>query len=165
MVDHADIDHSGIPGAGGASAFVGCVAARTTDQTGIVTATDTSILFNGTDELDTHAYHDPSSNSDRITIPSGKAGKYRFWANFGWDGNNTGMRQISIRKNVGGTILTIANQQAVQGGAHWQEISTGPVDMAVGDYVRVIIQQTSGGNRSVIGATITARFGAELLGT
>lgn len=164
MVQHADIDHTGVTGVAGA-VFVGCVAARTTDQTGVVTATDTAVLFTGTDELDTHAFHDPASNSDRITIPSGKAGKYRFWAMVGFDSNSTGYRQLTIRKNAGGTIYAISRQPAVATGETWMEIGTGPVDMAVGDYMRVVVLHTAGANRTIPGATVTARFGATFLGT
>lgn len=42
-----------------------------TTQTGIATNTQTAITFTATDELDTHDFHNPASNSDRVlpTVP------------------------------------------------------------------------------------------------
>jgi hypothetical protein len=56
-------------------AFVGCVATRTSGSQATGTATYTVITM-PSEELDTDAFHDTSTNNSRFTIPSGKGGKY-----------------------------------------------------------------------------------------
>lgn len=38
-----------------------------TAQTGVVNSTITAITFTAADEIDTHGFHDPTTNSDRVT--------------------------------------------------------------------------------------------------
>lgn len=146
-------------------AFVGCSATRTTDQTGVATATLTSVSFNGTDDFDTDAFHDPSSNPSRITIPTGKDGKYRFSTYLIWDTNATGYRRVSLSKN--GSVLFTHSHPAVAGGADYtQQIATFPVVTAVAtDYFETQVYQNSGGNRTLSASLATIRFTAEYLGT
>jgi hypothetical protein len=47
-------------------------------QTGLATATDAAITFgSGSEEIDTHNWHDVSTNNTRITIGTGWGGVYR----------------------------------------------------------------------------------------
>ena len=62
--------------ASSASTFIGTKLYNTTDQT-ISTGTWTSITYNS-ETLDSDGFHSTSSNTSRITIPAGKAGKYIF---------------------------------------------------------------------------------------
>ncbi len=154
-------------GGGGSSAFVGCIATRTTDQTGIVTATNTPVLFTGTDEEDSDAFHDPAgANPERITIPSGKAGVYHFTAGVIWDGSATGQRRIMIFKNgaeVHGGTQSIGSLAGTLG---YSMINTGVTTrMAVGDYATVVVAHNDGSNRTLSGSVIALRFEAVLVGT
>ena len=65
-------------GAAGA-AFIGCALTASGDQS-TTGGTDTAITFN-TEDFDTDAFHDNSSNTSRITIPAGLGGKYLFTFN------------------------------------------------------------------------------------
>lgn len=151
--------------AAGGGSFVGCSAVRTTDQTGIVSGAPTAISFTGTDEFDTDAFHDPSTNASRITIPSGKGGKYVFSSSIIWDTDGTGLRRIQLRKN-GATILWTAILPAIGASNYtYNAIASGPIDMAATDYMEVIVLQSSGANRTVSGSVITCRFGCQFLGT
>jgi hypothetical protein len=163
---------SGVPawaaggGGGGGGAFVGCVAQRTTDQTGIVTATGTIVSFTGTDIIDTDGFHDPAGgNPSRIIIPSGKDGKYRFTATILWEANATGVRQIGIL--VGGaTFIGLHSHPAATAGEFtYQAVTSVPVDLVATNYVEVHVMQGSGGNRSLLGATVPLLFSCEFLGT
>jgi len=58
-----------------------------------------------TELFDTNGYHSTSSNTDRITIPSGKDGYYLITARASWDASATGIRIGSIRKNAAATQL------------------------------------------------------------
>jgi hypothetical protein len=151
--------------AGGPGTFRGCTAVRTTDQTGIVTATDTPIALNGTDELDTDAFHDPASNNTRITIPSGLDGKYIFYGNLIWDTNATGIRQAQIRKN-GTTAISVEASLAVTGTLYsYNMVVTPPIALSAADYMELVGYQTSGANRIASGSVVTIRFGCQRIGS
>lgn len=166
MADHSTIDHTGITGVGGTPAFVGCIAIRSTDQTGIVTVTDTVVSFTGTDELDTDAFHDPASNASRITIPSGKAGKYQLSAYVIWDSDQTGQRRLGFSKNgtgLGGGTNVLGSTAGGIGYA--QQTTTMTLALAVGDYVEVLVQHNSASNRTLQGSVVPLRFTVTFLGT
>jgi hypothetical protein len=57
-----------------AALSLGCHVYHNADQT-ITNATLTAINFNS-ERFDTDAFHDNSTNNTRLTIPSGKGGKY-----------------------------------------------------------------------------------------
>jgi hypothetical protein len=58
------------------AAFIGCALKATNDQSTTLN-TDVAITFDSED-FDTDAFHDNSTNTSRITIPSGLGGKYLF---------------------------------------------------------------------------------------
>ena len=166
----ARADHlHGMPsaGGGGGGAFVGWLAQRTADQTGVATATFTAVSFTGTDISDTSAFHDPGSNPSRATIPSGKAGVYRLSTYVIWDGGNAaGRRQLLFYKN--GAAVTGGYGPTMQGTTAFFEqmrLTSDPLTLAVGDYVEVMVFQDSGGNRTLSGSVVPLTFGGELIGT
>jgi len=125
-----------------ASSFVGCRLLNSAAQS-ITNNTATNLTFD-TETFDTDSFHSTSSNTSRITIPSGKAGKYLFIGSIGFDSSNgTGRRVMRIHKN--GTIIDgsiyegTANGSAFPGGT----LSV-IVDAAVSDYFEVNIFQNSG---------------------
>jgi len=126
----------------GGSTFAGCWLYV---SSGAATAqsNNTWTVTNWSAELyDTNSYHDTSSNTSRITIPSGKAGKYMFQASVYWSTNSTGTREIKIYKN--GTALPYGQgvYVAPMGGTPF----TVTLDCAVGDYFEIYTFQNSGGN-------------------
>lgn len=152
-------------GGGGGSAVVGCIAVRTTDQTGIVTATDTAVSMTGTDEKDTDGFHDPGSNPSRITIPAGLGGTYLLQGYILWDGNTVGNRRLQFAKNgtllAGGTTgQVVPNDLGFQ-----QQTSSMTVDLVAGDYVEMSVQQTSGANRTLSGSIVPLRFSVMKIGS
>lgn len=153
-----------IEGASSGATFHGCLATRTTDQTGVVTATDTVVAFNAADISDSDAFHDTVTNNSRITIPTGLDGKYHFSAYVIWDSASaTGFRRVSLRKN--GT--TLFAQQSMAGSSTFYEMQTvsiGPITMAATDYMEVVVHHTSGANRILSGSVVNMFFGAELVG-
>jgi hypothetical protein len=58
-----------------------------------------------TELFDTNGYHSTSTNNDRITIPSGKAGYYLIQGRVYWQSNGNGNRTAMIRKNAEATQL------------------------------------------------------------
>jgi hypothetical protein len=78
--------------------FVGCSVYRSSDQTGIVDSTPTNVLFNA-ENFDTDGFHSTSTNTDRITIPSGEDGLYLLCAMVEWIDNLGGVHAIRLKKN------------------------------------------------------------------
>jgi hypothetical protein len=137
--------------AGGAATFVGCRLTKSADQT-ISNATFTAISFNGED-FDTDAFHDNSTNNSRITIPSGKGGKYLFTVSGYFADNATGTRTTALYKN--GSLLSKAR-------CIWRREGLGisaVLSLVATDYIELFVYQDSGGNLDVNDATsIQASF-------
>lgn len=62
-------------GGGGGGAAIGARVKRASGDSTAASGTATAIAFTAED-FDTDAFHDNSSNNTRLTVPSGKAGKY-----------------------------------------------------------------------------------------
>ena len=124
------------------SSFVGCRATGSTNQT-ISNTTQTTLNWN-TETFDTDGFHSTSSNTSRMTIPSGKAGYYRVDAILGWSPDNTsGHRVLYIFKNADAT----AYQYFTNTGANYaMDIITTVINLSVGDYLELKCYQASGGD-------------------
>jgi len=121
----------------------------------IANATYTAISFDGED-YDTDAFHDNSTNNSRITIPSGKAGKYLVTANISLESGAGNFRIINIYKNGSGTG---DNTVATVSGFGTIVVKTVVMNLAVGDYIQAFVYQNSGGS---LNANTTATFGTTL---
>lgn len=132
----------------GGSSFVGCSAAATGLQS-ITTATWTAQNFTATDLFDTDAFHDPSSNSSRITIPTGKGGKYHFSFRIYIDtASTTGRRIVALYKN--GSIIDSAQvEYAVV--SRFIGLNTGIINLNAGDYIQAFVYQSSGSTLDTYG--------------
>lgn len=148
------------PAGGGA---VGCMIYRSANLT-VSNTTETFVTWD-TESFDTDGFHSTSTNTSRITIPSGKAGKYLITAWGGFAGNATGYRQMSIiRNNYAGTPLRFGNM-AIPGSTVGGAMSlSGIADLSVGDYLEMSIYQSSGGNLTFYGGANDAQFGVLYLG-
>jgi len=134
----------GIPawGAPAAAAFVGCKLTLSANQV-VGHNTDTKIAWNQED-FDTDGFHSNTTNNTRVTIPTGKGGKYLFVAAMAWASNATGKRESWLYKN-GNSINSYFIQTAVNGqGTHF--IVTNLIEAAAGDYIELGVNQNSGGN-------------------
>ena len=125
------------------STFAGCSLNNTTTQT--VTSPGYTAITWSTELFDTDGYHSTSSNTSRITIPSGKGGYYQVNGSIRWDDNTTGSRLIVIYKNgtlfqisasIGFSIDPTQNIQAI-------------MYLVATDYVEIYVYQNSGGNRII----------------
>lgn len=150
------------PFSGGGTAH-GAVAVRTTDQTGVVTSTDTLVVFNGTDVFDTDGFHDPTTNASRMTIPTGLDGKYLVTASVTWDTNATGARQIWFKHSAGGGGVN--GFVRAGGNANIVSLSSSAIlALTAGQYVEVICWQDSGANRTLSGSIVQLQFSITWLG-
>ena len=144
--------------AGGAS-FVGANVYKNVTQS-IANATWTTITFDS-ENFDTDSFHSTSTNTSRMTIPSGKNGKYLVTANLSFPTNTTGMRASMIRKNgadyAKGTWIGAFNEAVGL-------IATQIIDLVATDYVEMQVYQDSGGSLNIQYESVSSQFSITYLG-
>ena len=155
---------SGIPSWATASsttpACVGCTVYNSSDQS-ISSGVATAVTWN-TEVFDTDAFHSTSTNTSRMTIPSGKDGKYRIDAMWQWSANSTtGYRAMYLYKN-GSLVFTSTNV----GSTTAQEQNTMVyIDTAVAtDYYELYALHNKGSNESVRLSSSYGRYSITFLG-
>jgi len=149
----------GIPGWGAAgSSFVGAVVSGVGKST-ISHDTLTTLTYS-TDDIDTDNFHNTSTNTSRITIPSGKNGKYYVYSagfRMAFAADNDGYIQIS--KNGNPEINFYPGRNPTNGRP--THIVFGILDLVATDYLEIKVYQASGGSLSVISG---GKFGVYYLG-
>ena len=144
-----------------AGAFVGCRITQSPNASqSIATNTGTDLTFNS-ENFDTDGFHDTSTNTARITIPTGKGGKYAINAHVEWATNAVGTRNIYIYKN---NTSSLASQfQSAQASDMGMEVNT-IASLAAGDYITLQVYQTSGGSLNVNKTDNAGYFSVTYLG-
>jgi hypothetical protein len=124
-------------------AFCGVKAIRTTSDLTLTNAALNSISFES-ERYDTDNFHSTASNTERITIPTGKAGKYRIACQLMLQElGTTGRWMVLIEYNRSGTIGYIASVVVPtvsilsQRGVH--VCLTADFLAQVGDYFQVLV--------------------------
>jgi len=126
-------------------ALVGC-SLYGTGTVSTANNTTQALTYNA-EYFDTDGFHSTSSNTSRITIPTGKGGKYHIYALVTGDGGVNCIYQGEIRKNG-----TTTQQMYYLGRATSSPNIPGCINMAgvldlsAGDYIEFYIQQNSGGS-------------------
>ncbi len=147
------------PAAGG---FVGCSLYDSNATQSIATGTDTVVTFNS-EFFDTDGFHSTVTNTGRITIPSGKGGKYLFIASAFFVNLASG-KEARFYKN-GSQLLSYGWTSA--SGVAGTSISA-IIDLVATDYIEFRVVQSSGGNadlyKSGAGAGEYAYFQCQYLG-
>jgi hypothetical protein len=126
--------------------FAGASVYHSANQA-ITTGTTTALAFNS-ERYDTDAFHDTSTNTSRLTVPTGKGGKYLVTANAQWENWSGDRANLTIRKN-GSTGLAAEEWQKndVNGNSMPMVVWVG--ELAAGDYVEAVVWQNSGSNKNV----------------
>ncbi len=106
----------------------------------IANATSVPLTFNS-ERYDTDTLHSTATNTGRITITT--AGTYSGGANVGFASNAAGYRGVGVRLN-GTTFLAYSRVPAVSGTATYICV-TFDYQFAAGNYIEVVVEQTSGG--------------------
>jgi hypothetical protein len=135
----------------GSLSYSGCLLLRSTNQS-IANSTDTAVLFD-VETFDVGGYHSTTTNTSRITIPSGKGGYYQFNYNVMWASNSSGLREVMLFKN--GVRVQYFTALAIASGSQSQAITMIQAG-AVNDYFEVYVFQNSGGALNLQG-TATAQ--------
>jgi hypothetical protein len=127
------------------STFVGCSLYDTAANLSVANATTTLITWNS-EYFDSDAFHSTSSNTGRITIPSGKGGKYLFvWNQLA--GNPVASKGYNYRLYKNGSQIRYVETQSgalTTGYQYWT--STWLVDAVATDYFECYVTQSSGGS-------------------
>ena len=113
--------------------FVGVSLYKSANQS-LTSGAGTNATFD-TELFDTDAFHSTSSNTDRITIPSGKAGYYLLTGRANFAASATGIRIGMIRKNAGATQLARHTMNNVSAAADAVLTVNTVVNLSVLDYV------------------------------
>lgn len=133
-----EIDVTGLVGAGGTPAFVGAKVYNSGTQS--ISASSLTALTFDSEEWDTDGFHSTSVNTSRMTIPSGKDGKYLVVA-----GTRVPGAGWSLGVAVNGT--RVRNQtNAVGNGADSDIQTTAIVDVVATNYIEVHVNDPTGGN-------------------
>jgi len=112
--------------------FVGARAIRSASLN-VVASTDTTVNFDS-ENFDSDGFHSLVTNTERFTVPSGKAGKYRINVGASFVTNSNGMRGYYIFKNAS-TILAYGITPGANAAGAQITGQTVLADLAVGDYV------------------------------
>jgi hypothetical protein len=146
-------------------AFVGCALTKSVAQS-IANASEVTILFD-TEDYDTDGFHSTSSNTSRITIPTGKGGKYlvTMQAMVNSVGYPT---QGGFNKNGSNLITTYTAAVAGSGQPSRPCIQISQqFSLAAGDYIELFVYQATGAAADVTGNNYTpnaTRFAVAYLG-
>jgi hypothetical protein len=142
------------------STYAGASAYKSANQN-IDSDTFTAITFNSED-FDTDAYHDTSSNTSRFTIPSGKGGKYLLSGAVSWAASNSGtFRLVTVYKN--GSIFNQVVQFAGTNGGTIQPFAC-VYDLVATDYLELFVRHDTGGTLAVQGGVQQTRAQVSYLG-
>ena len=126
-------------------------------------ANNTDVNFNfDSERLDTNGFHSTSTNTSRITIPTGLAGWYVINAKFRWDKNATGIRLLKIKKN--GSEINAAPEQ-LGSSTVFMGNELNIIDYLVaGDYIEFGAFQTSGGALNAYLDSVNGQFSVIMVG-
>jgi hypothetical protein len=146
---------STIAGGGGGATDVSVRVYNTTDIT-IANSTSVALPFNS-EHFDTDGFHSTSSNTTRLTVPTGKAGKYMIIGNFRFNadggGGSSRLCMIVQTKASDSSTVELTRQDITPGGANPHLTTSTFAYLNDGDYVELIARQNSGGNIDVAGNT------------
>lgn len=144
--------------------MAGCRVYHSVAQT-ITTATTTVLAFNN-ERFDSDAFHDTVTNNSRLTVPTGLAGKYLIWATVEWAPvADATMRLIGLQLNVGTQIARVGGPAVNNASFGTTQNVSCVYDLAVGDYVQVIVFHARGSNLDVgTTANYSPEFGMQRIG-
>ncbi len=136
------------------------VIASSTLTTSLGDATWSSALTFASDVEDAAGFHSTSSNTSRLTVPTGYDGVYHVTANVYLNYAATdGCFHIQLRKNAGGAVGsgTFLAQSTSAVGTNNYIINGGnlsaAVRLAATDYVEIFVAQETGGTVALVGTT------------
>jgi len=159
-VDSAET--TGLKWAAAGSSFSGCALYKSGNQS-VANATDTIVTFDS-ELFDTDGYHSTSTNTSRITIPTGKGGYYTFCVYVVWPDGSWAISNAALKKN--GVALK-SDWLNVGSGTYNTQGYTTIVSASAGDYFEIIVYHNKGSSNNILGdnnGTGATRFECAYLG-
>jgi hypothetical protein len=123
-------------GGGGAMDFVSVTKSDQSVSNGSVAAITWT-----TEVEDASGYHDNVTNTDRLTVPSGKGGLFLVSVFLTWASNSAGSRSLILNKN-GSSYLDVAFQPNASDVT--TTFYTVTLRLAAADYLSISVYQSSG---------------------
>lgn len=127
--------------------FVGARVYNSADLT-ISNTTGTAVAFNS-ENFDSDGFHSTSTNTSRLTVPTGKGGYYQISGLIRWkniSAANT-VRQLRFYKN--GTQQVVYALQWVQNDDGYQAY-TDLLSLSAGDYIEIYVWHNAGASTDVL---------------
>lgn len=115
-----------------------------------------------TEDWDTNSFHSTTTNTERLTVPSGQNGKYWVYTVVGHNAFTNGYAsyKFSVNRTTEYSAIFVRpySSQAIT-------ICLGTVlNLAVSDYVELLTAQSSGGNLDLLGGRVYSAFGMYKIG-
>lgn len=163
--DDAGVETLMSGGAGsGTAATVGC-RVYASSSLSLNNASDTLLTFDS-ERFDTNTFHDTSSNTGRLTVPSGKAGKYLIGCalNISASPGTASYTYFKVTFQAGGSAIIAVQMIGNDAGVNYATSQT-VYALAVGDYVECYVRVNAGSKQAVTAANYSPEFYCILLGT
>jgi hypothetical protein len=123
--------------------FVGCSVTRTNTSTSLTNGALYTVAFTG-ENYDTNSFHDNSTNNSRITIPTGKGGKYYVNAYFNNALGSVGSYAIIYLYLNGSQIAQGYREGNIwRGNGDAQGNASAVLTLTAGDYIEMGYQQNN----------------------
>jgi hypothetical protein len=131
------------------------VSVYNTAAQGTASATWTAITWDSED-FDTDAFHSTSTNTSRLTVPAGMAGKYSIKAQLEWNVNATGFRALRIYKN--GTVIKQSTEAVPHASIYVGLVMGTDLTLAVNDYIELFAWQNVGTTMNAYPTQLDSQF-------
>jgi hypothetical protein len=141
-------------GAAAASGFVGASIYNSASQS--ISNTTYTILTFDSEVFDTDSFHDTATNNSRITIPSGKGGKYLIVAKFHFAGNATGTNRLGGIVKNGTNVGLFRGINGNSSSVGWN--ASVILNLVATDYIELEVYQDSGGSLNAIGGSVPPEY-------
>jgi hypothetical protein len=140
------------------TAFVGAKVTKTANQ---ACAASTEVFINwDSEEFDTDAFHDNSTNNNRLTVPTGQGGYYRIYFQMQWASSaNAGRRITTVYLNGTTTVIGTFETSSIGFCSNVQSFTR---NLSAGDYIQIGAVQTTSGSLDF--RESNAFFGMEKIG-
>lgn len=130
--------------------FVGCSVYKNATQS-LSNATQTAVTWQ-VEDFDTDGFHSTVSNTSRMTVPTGKDGKYLITVSIGYAFNASGRRAINFYKN-GSSYKSLFQVPPLGGSGSTVLTASCVLSLVATDYVEIYAYQDSGGSLNLNGAS------------
>ena len=121
----------------------------------IANNTWTAATWNSED-FDTDAFHSTSSNTTRLTIPTGLGGKYSIKCQMMWGLSGTGTRYIRLYKN--GSAIKESGEVIPSASLYVAANFSTDLQLTAGDYLELYAYQNSGSSQPIYTTILDSQF-------